>query len=184
MNDKYHETGSVFTNVIRFVGFLICSSKTQAICVIIGVINIVEKCEIYFILLWLVDRIKNQLSQVWSVLVWLNRRGKNRVATILNCKIGTLPLVYLGIPVSDVHIGVNAMREVPNKLRKRLHPWKGRNMSSGGRLILSNSSLSSLPIYIREKFFWQGGRISLNITWLGGLICVYLKTMGAGSTEF
>jgi hypothetical protein len=58
-------------------------------------------------------------------------------------------------------------------MRKRLDPWKSKHLSSGGKLILTNSSLTSLPMYtmgfyllpkgtheamdsIRSKFFWQG----------------------------
>jgi hypothetical protein len=58
-------------------------------------------------------------------------------------------------------------------MRKRLDPWKGKHLSSGGKLILTNTCLTSLPIYvmgfyllpkeihegmdsIRGKFFWQG----------------------------
>jgi hypothetical protein len=61
------------------------------------------------------------------------------------------------------------------KMRNKLQPWKGKNLSSGGRLVLINSSLSSMPIYsmgmfllneethhkmdsIRSKFFWRGDR--------------------------
>jgi hypothetical protein len=57
------------------------------------------------------------------------------------------------------------------KMRIRLQPWKGKNLTSGGRLTLTNMSLSSIPIYtmsmfqlyegthhqmdtIRSKFFW------------------------------
>lgn len=40
----------------------------------------------------------------------------------------------------------NALKGVPEKLRKRLQPWKGKNITSGGRLLLTNTSLSSLPI--------------------------------------
>ncbi|KAL5672670.1 hypothetical protein ACJX0J_016976, partial [Zea mays] len=38
---------------------------------------------------------------------------------------------------------------------KRLSNWKGKFLSSGGRLMLINSVLSSLPISM--IFFWQGG---------------------------
>jgi hypothetical protein len=56
-------------------------------------------------------------------------------------------MIYLGIPVSDSHLGVQALKGVPEKLRKRLQPSKGKNMPSGGRILLTNTSLSSLPIY-------------------------------------
>jgi hypothetical protein len=57
---------------------------------------------------------------------------------------------------------------------KRLSTWKAKFLSSGGRLVLLNSVLSSLPIFmmsffeilagglkkldaIWSRFFWQGG---------------------------
>jgi hypothetical protein len=56
---------------------------------------------------------------------------------------------------------------------KRLDPWKGKMLTSGGRQLLTNSCLSSIPLYcmgfcllkdgvhtnmdtIRAKFLWQG----------------------------
>jgi len=83
-----------------------------------------------------------------------------------------------GIPVSDAHLEIKALKGVPKKLRKRLQPWKGRKMTSGGRLILTKTSLSSLPIYtmgiyllqecvhqqmdsVRANFFWQGANDKL-----------------------
>lgn len=80
---------------------------------------------------------------------------------------------YLGIPISNKHLGARIFEGVVGKMRNKLQPWKGRNMSSGGRLILTNSSLSSIPRYlmrmfmlgesthqqmdsIRSTFFWRG----------------------------
>lgn len=60
---------------------------------------------------------------------------------------GSLPMKYLGIQISDKHLGMLAFGDTYNKLRKRLDPWKGKNLTSGGRLILTNSCLSSLPTY-------------------------------------
>lgn len=47
---------------------------------------------------------------------------QQRVANMLNCKIGSLPMIYLGIPMSDGHLGINTLSNVPLKLRKRLQP--------------------------------------------------------------
>lgn len=41
---------------------------------------------------------------------------------ILNCSIGSLPMIYLGIPISDVHLGIKALGGVVAKTRKRLQP--------------------------------------------------------------
>jgi hypothetical protein len=80
---------------------------------------------------------------------------------------------YLGILVSDVKLGMVPLSSVAEKVSKRVPPWKGKHMPSGGRLILTNSCLSSLPTYtmgfylvplgihrkmdhVRAKFFWRG----------------------------
>jgi hypothetical protein len=64
-------------------------------------------------------------------------------------------------------------RTVEERFQKKLSSWKGKLLSSGGRLVLVNSVLSSLPMfmlsffgipkgvlkkldYYRSRFFWQG----------------------------
>lgn len=58
------------------------------------------------------------------------------------------------------------------RIEKKLSSWKGKHLSAGGRLVLINSVLSSLPLYmlsffevprmvlekleyLRSRFFWQ-----------------------------
>jgi hypothetical protein len=94
---------------------------------------------------------------------------------MLNCKLGELPIKYLGIPISDKVLGIGAFQGLPTRMTKRLDPWKGKFMTSSGKLILTNSCLSNLPMYVmrfymlpkgvhkkmdtvRSKFFWQGAR--------------------------
>ena len=109
-----------------------------------------------------------------EVLVFgVDKEEQDRVANMLNCKVGKLPLNYLGLPISDRKLGVKTFDKVQLKMRNKLQPCKGKNLSSGGRLILTNSSLSSIPLYlmgmfalfegnhqhmdsIRSKFFWRG----------------------------
>jgi hypothetical protein len=96
-----------------------------------------------------------------------------RIANMLNCQLGSLPMEYLGIRVSDKKLGKGAFVRVPEKISKMIPPWKGKLMSSGARLTLSNSCLSSLPTYtmgfyllpkgthkamdgIGYKFYWRG----------------------------
>jgi len=92
---------------------------------------------------------------------------------MLNCRLGEWPMKYLGLPLSKHRVGARSFVGIVDKMRKRLDPWKGRNLSLGGRLVLTNSCLSSLPMYtmgfyllpksihaemdqIRSNFFWQG----------------------------
>lgn len=95
------------------------------------------------------------------------------LANMLNCKVGNLPMTYLGIPVDSSKLRMSAFDPLVMKMRHRLDPWKGKFNSSGGNLILLNTCLSSLPTYImgfyllfngnhkqmdsiRSNFFWQG----------------------------
>jgi len=77
---------------------------------------------------------------------------QNRIANMLNCKVGSLPMTYMGLPISDSNLGVHSFEGIVEKMRKKLQPWKGKNLSSGGRLVLTNSSMSSLPIYMMVMF--------------------------------
>jgi hypothetical protein len=99
---------------------------------------------------------------------------KVRLANMLNCKLGKLPMTYIScIPISDTKLGMGALSMVTKKVSNRVPPWKAKHISYGGRLILSNSCLSSLPTYMmgfyllplenhrkmdtaRSRFFWRG----------------------------
>lgn len=60
------------------------------------------------------------------------QQEKERMANMLNCVLGRLPLRYLGIPVSDHHLDMGAFNPILQKMTKRLDPWKGRHITSGG----------------------------------------------------
>jgi hypothetical protein len=99
---------------------------------------------------------------------------EEEIAAKLNRKLGRFPMVYLGIPIHTRKLRKQDLQCINSKMGKRTDPWQGRLMSSGGRLILVNSCLSSIPTYImgfyhltdgqheeldsiRIRFFWQGG---------------------------
>jgi hypothetical protein len=62
----------------------------------------------------------------------METEDKVRVANMLNCQLGELPIKYLGIPISDSKLGKVALQGIPVKIARRITPWKGKNMSSGG----------------------------------------------------
>lgn len=92
-------------------------------------------------------------------------------AEILNCNIGSWPMIYLGIP-----IGCSARRKVfweplVRKVKNKLSKWKADSLNKAGRLTLVKSVLDSVPVYwmgihsipssvinkleqIRRDFFW------------------------------
>jgi hypothetical protein len=110
-----------------------------------------------------------------SQLVGVNIAGSwlSEAAMVLNCKVGSIPFMYLGLP-----IGGNASRLVfwqplINKINSRLLGWKSRHLSLGGRLILLKSVLSSLPVYALSFFKAPSGIVSsiesiLNNIFFGG----------------
>ncbi|WVZ54093.1 hypothetical protein U9M48_004953 [Paspalum notatum var. saurae] len=59
---------------------------------------------------------------------------------------------YLGLPMHYRKLRNNDWRPIEERFEKRLIGWKGKLLSVGGRLVLINSVLSSLPI---SRFFWQ-----------------------------
>lgn len=92
---------------------------------------------------------------------------------MLNCVLGEMPMKYLGIPISNKHLPISSFFFLTQKLHKRLDPWRGKFFTSGGCQILSNTYLSSIPLYcmgfywlqdgvhkqmdtIRSNFLWQG----------------------------
>jgi hypothetical protein len=98
---------------------------------------------------------------------------RQRVADALNCKLGSLPLHYLGLPVSDRPLSVADWNFLTEKVGHRVEPWQGLFLASAGRLELTNSCLSSLPMFAmglyllhdtthaamdrhRSRFFWEG----------------------------
>jgi mannosylglycoprotein endo-beta-mannosidase len=61
-------------------------------------------------------------------------------AEMMNCTTGHWPIKYLGVHVKD-------WMYLDEKILKRLDGWKGGSLSYGGKLILLNACLSSIPTY-------------------------------------
>ena len=81
-------------------------------------------------------------------------------AMVLNCKVGSIPFVYMGLP-----IGGNAHRlcfwePIINRIKSRLAGWNSKHLSMGGRLVLLKSVLLSLPVYALSFFKVPSGIVS------------------------
>jgi hypothetical protein len=64
----------------------------------------------------------------------------------LNCRIGQIPFTYLGLPVgANPRLGYT-WRYMVEVLKKRLGSWGNKYVSLGGRIVLINAVLSSIPI--------------------------------------
>jgi hypothetical protein len=71
---------------------------------------------------------------------------------LFGCKEGVMPFRYLGIPMCTRKLSNKDWSVVEERFQKKLSSWKGKLLSSGGRLVLINSVLSSLPMFMMSFF--------------------------------
>ena len=118
---------------------------------------------------------------------------------------GTLPIRYLGLPLSTGQIRGADWQSVVGKVEQRLEGWKAKVLSRGGRLVLLKSVLSAIPNFylsifkvpasierklsgLMRRFYWTGlkeGRGMALVAWddickptgQGGLGVPHLKKM-------
>ena len=86
----------------------------------------------------------------------------NGLAHILCCKVGTLPMRYLGMPLGAHYKDSSIWNPIIEKMEKWLAGWKRLYLSKGGRLILLKSTLSSFPTYFLSLFTIPSGCGSKN----------------------
>ena len=74
------------------------------------------------------------------------------LATILQCRVGSLPMKYLGMSLSTPYKTASVWNPILARMEKKLSGWKHLYLSKGGRLNLLKSTLSSLPTYFLSLF--------------------------------
>jgi hypothetical protein len=94
-------------------------------------------------------------------------------AELFGCNQDEFPVRYLGILIHFWRLTNAEWKIVEERLHLRLSSWKGKLLSIGGRLVLINSVLSNMVLYMlsffllpkgvlsrldffRSRFFWQG----------------------------
>lgn len=71
----------------------------------------------------------------------------NCYAELFHCQIGYFPIRYLGVPVSHSRLHIIDWVKLVEKMLKKLDVWKCDLLSIGGRIVLINASISSIPTY-------------------------------------
>ncbi|WVZ64075.1 hypothetical protein U9M48_013645, partial [Paspalum notatum var. saurae] len=77
---------------------------------------------------------------------------------LFGCKHGDFPIKYLSLPIHFKKLSNSDWKITEERVEKRLASWKGKHLSIGGRLTLSNSVLSGLPKYIMSFFAIPKGK--------------------------
>jgi hypothetical protein len=91
---------------------------------------------------------------------------------LFGCEVGSFPFKYLGIPIHFRKLKNSEWKPIEDRFERKLSSWIGKLLSYGDRLILNNSVLTSLPMFMlfffeipigvrkrldfyRSRFFWQ-----------------------------
>lgn len=64
---------------------------------------------------------------------------------IFTCKLGTFPFRYLGVPLSFKRLTNKEWKSIEDRVEGRLASWQSKMLSRGGRIVLINSCMSSIP---------------------------------------
>ena len=81
-------------------------------------------------------------------------------STVMNCRKGNIPFIYLGLPIGGDSRKLSFWKPVVDRIVARLSAWNNKFLSFGGRLILLKSVLSSLPVYFLSFFKAPAGIMS------------------------
>jgi hypothetical protein len=82
----------------------------------------------------------------------------DRLAHLLGCRVASLPLTYLGLPLGASYKSVSIWNGVIEKTERRLVGWKRMYLLKGRRLTLLKTTLSNLPPYlVAVSYSSEGG---------------------------
>ena len=74
------------------------------------------------------------------------------LANILQCRVGSLPMIFLGMPFGTLYKTASIWNLILKRMEKKFSSWKRLYLSKGGRLTLLKSTLSSLLTYHLSLF--------------------------------
>jgi hypothetical protein len=103
--------------------------------------------------------------------------------TFLNCRLGSIPFIYLGLPIGANPRSDSTWDPLLDHLRKRLFSWRNKHISLGGRIVMINAVLNAIPIFylsflkipikvwkkivrIQREFLWGGVKGGRKISWV------------------
>ncbi|KAL4205461.1 hypothetical protein AMTRI_Chr01g114710 [Amborella trichopoda] len=68
-------------------------------------------------------------------------------ASIMGCKVGSFPITYLGLHISDSRLSITVWDIVLERVQIKLDLWKYKYLSFGGMVTLLKSCLLNLTVY-------------------------------------
>jgi hypothetical protein len=90
------------------------------------------------------------------VVMGYNPEEQQQIADNLNYRLASFLVNYLGMPVWDSRILIKDVDPLVGRVKSKAEPWRGKFTSKGSKIILINSCMSSLPLYIMGRgSAWQ-----------------------------
>lgn len=122
-------------------------------------------------------------------------RSLNTFADTLNCRMMSIPFIYLGLPVGANPRSLATWRPVIEKVKKRLSSWSQQMLSFGGRVCLIKSVLTAIPLYflslfrapqeiikkinsLQRKFLWGSKGVEKKVAWVKWEACCKERVKG------
>jgi hypothetical protein len=85
------------------------------------------------------------------------KEHERKYAQLFGCRAGSTPFRYLGIPMHHKRLSNKDWSMIEEKFQKKLAGWKGNLLSVGGRLVLNNSVLTSIAMFMLSFLGAQRG---------------------------
>lgn len=89
-----------------------------------------------------------------SCLIGVNvgREFMEMACNFMNCREGSLPFKYLGLPMGANPKKMGTWEPLIESLKKKLNSWGNKYVSLGGRMVLLNAVLNAIPIFYLSFF--------------------------------
>ncbi|KAG6466890.1 hypothetical protein ZIOFF_075312 [Zingiber officinale] len=80
----------------------------------------------------------------------ISDRRRQQIAAITGFVLGVRPMLYLGVPIISGNKRTVHFAPILAKIQRKFQGWNLSRLSHGGRLMLIQSVLSSLPVYLLQ----------------------------------
>lgn len=145
------------------------------------------------------EQVSRQMVNLEKSLVYLHDKVLiafcNKIRRTTRIRQGNFSFTYLGCPIFHGRENKGHYEKMVKKVMRRLHSWQDRLLAFGGRYILIDHVLFSMPVYILSIinppvsvinqlhkifsiFFWRNGLGLKNINWISWDSMFILKRKG------
>lgn len=98
-------------------------------------------------------QVPNLLKSAIFLPSWFNKRVSKSISSILGIKLGNFSFTYLGAPISPNRLPARHFRPLIDNTISTINNWSHSQISQAGRIVLINSNIFALPVYLLSIFY-------------------------------